>query len=60
MCLAEGFDHHRGMGGAVLTVPGGAVSMLHFTWEEEGAHSLGETVSAETGANGLFNNKQAQ
>lgn len=51
MCLAEGLVHHRKMGRAILAVPGKAVSMLYFTWEKKRAHSLGETVSAEAGAN---------
>lgn len=50
MCLAEGLVHCRKMGQAVLTVPAKAVSMVYFTWEKR-AHSLGETVSAEAGAN---------
>lgn len=51
MCLAEGRVHCRKMGRAVLTVPAKAVSMVYFTWEKKRARSLGETVSAEAGAN---------
>lgn len=51
MCLAEGLVHHGKLGRAILTVPGKVVSRLDFTWGKEGTHSLGETVSAEAGAN---------